>query len=93
VQSLGTKWGLLGHYWVIVKLAITVLATAILLLHTQAIRTMAKAATTTAVLGPEDLVRLRMQLLVDAALAIVALVITTVLAVYKPRGRTRYAAA
>jgi hypothetical protein len=26
VQSLGTKWGLLRHYWVLVKLVLTVLA-------------------------------------------------------------------
>ncbi|HYO41088.1 MAG TPA: DUF2269 domain-containing protein, partial [Nocardioidaceae bacterium] len=32
VQSVGTAWGLLRHYWVVVKLLITVLATAVLLL-------------------------------------------------------------
>src|SRR4028118_1503540 len=33
VQSLGTSWGLFRHYWVIVKLTMTVLATVILLLY------------------------------------------------------------
>jgi hypothetical protein len=35
VQSLGTKWGLFRHYWVLLKLLVTVLATIVLLLHTQ----------------------------------------------------------
>lgn len=32
LQSLGTPWGLFRHYWVIVKLSISVLATTVLLL-------------------------------------------------------------
>src|SRR5882757_6067925 len=32
VQSLGTPWGLFRHYWVLVKLLFTVIATTILLL-------------------------------------------------------------
>jgi hypothetical protein len=35
VQSLGTNWGLFRHYWVMAKLVLTVLATIILLVHTQ----------------------------------------------------------
>ena len=37
VQSLGTAWGLFRHYWVVAKLGLTVVATAILLVHTQPI--------------------------------------------------------
>jgi ABC-type anion transport system duplicated permease subunit len=37
VQSLGTSWGLFRHYWVVAKLALTVLATITLLVHTQPI--------------------------------------------------------
>ena len=33
VQSLGTEWGLFRHYWVLFKLLINVLPTALLLLH------------------------------------------------------------
>lgn len=33
VQSLGTKWGLVRHYWVVVKLVINLLATVVLLLY------------------------------------------------------------
>jgi hypothetical protein len=35
VQGLGTPWGLFRHYWVLAKLLLTVLATIILLVHTQ----------------------------------------------------------
>jgi hypothetical protein len=37
VQALGTAWGLFRHYWVPIKLLMTLLATLILLLHTQPI--------------------------------------------------------
>ena len=33
VISLGTPWGLVRHYWVLISLALTVLATVILLVH------------------------------------------------------------
>ena len=33
VQSLGTPWGLFRQYWVVVKLSLTLGATALLLLH------------------------------------------------------------
>ncbi len=37
VSSLGTRWGLFRYYWVLMKLVITVLATLVLLVHTQPI--------------------------------------------------------
>src|SRR5436190_2002841 len=33
VQSLATKWGLFNHYWVLVKLVLTVFAMTALFLH------------------------------------------------------------
>src|SRR5437870_6493265 len=33
VTSVGTPWGLFRHYWVLISLALTILATVILLLH------------------------------------------------------------
>lgn len=89
VQSLGTPWGLLRHYWVVAKLVLTVLSTLILLLHTQPIYYLASVAAERS-LGSGDLGELRIQLLVDASAALVVLIVATVLAVYKPRGKTRY---
>src|SRR5918993_1920728 len=42
--SLGTPWGLIRHYWVVVKLVITAFSTAILLIYMGTFRQMAQAA-------------------------------------------------
>lgn len=89
VQSLGTSWGLFRHYWVLIKLLITVLATLILLVHMQAIDRMAEAATSRS-LEIGDFRRLRLQLVIDSGAAIVALLAATTLSIYKPRGRTAF---
>jgi len=89
VQSLGTKWGLFRHYWVLAKLLITFLATLLLLLHMQPISTLAGAAAEMSLSGA-DLRPLRVQLVVNAGAALLALLAATTLSVYKPRGLTPY---
>jgi len=89
VQSLGTSWGLFRHYWVVMKLVLTLLSTAALLLHTQPISYMAAAAAATS-LAPADLGKLRLQLVADASAALFVLLVATALGVYKPRGVTSY---
>ncbi len=89
VQSLGTTWGLSRHYWVVAKLLLTVLATAILLVHTQPISYVARVAAETT-LSSADLRGLRIQLVADAGAALLVLLVTTTLSVYKPRGMTPY---
>ena len=88
IESLLTPWGLFRHYWVIAKLVLTALATVVLLVHTQPIGLLAHAAAHST-LGAE-LDSVRVQLLVDAAAALFVLLVATVLAIYKPRGLTRY---
>jgi hypothetical protein len=89
VESLGTTWGLFRHYWIVAKLLLTVLATMILLVHTQPIdRVAGIAAQTTLAAG--DLRQLRFQLVGDACAALFVLVVTTALSVYKPWGMTSY---
>lgn len=89
VQSLGTPWGLFRHYWVVTKLILTVVATVILLLHTQPITRVAAVAAE-ATLSNRDLWRLRIQLVGDASAALFVLFVTTTLSVYKPWGMTPY---
>jgi hypothetical protein len=89
VQSLGTTWGLFRHWWVLIKLVITLLATLLLLLHMQPISYMADAAATTATFSA-DLDQVRYQLVADAGIALLALLVATTLSVYKPRGVTPY---
>jgi hypothetical protein len=89
IQSLGTAWGLFRNYWVIAKLVLTLIATGLLLLHTQPIRHLADTATIFD-LASRDYRGVRTQLVADAAGAIVLLLVTTGLSVYKPRGLTPY---
>jgi hypothetical protein len=89
VQSLGTPWGLFRYYWVVAKLALTVVATIILLVHTQPIGRVATLAAER-VLSSADLDQLRIQLIADAGAAMVALLVATTLSVYKPWGLTSY---
>lgn len=89
VQSLGTKWGLFRHYWVLAKLVLTALAAAALFVHqTTAITEAASLATnaTTVALQSGRLHELGQQLLADAGLAALTLVVITVIAMYKPWG-------
>lgn len=81
VQSVVTPWGLFRHYWVAMKLGITVLATILLFLHLGPITRAADDPSPSA---------LRTQLAVDAGAALVALLVNTALSIYKPRGLTRY---
>lgn len=89
VQSLGTTWGLFRHYWVVAKLSLTMLATVILLVHTQPIGRVAAVAAER-MLSSADLRQLRVQLVADAGAALMALLVATTLSVYKPWGMTNY---
>ena len=87
VLSLGTTWGLFRHYWVVVKLGITVFATVILMIYMMTFRQMAGVAADPVVeLG---LVR-NPSPLVHSVLALILLVVATLLGIYKPFGETPY---
>jgi hypothetical protein len=91
VQSLGTHWGLFRHYWVLVKFILTVLATILLLLHQfTAVTGAARRVSGNAPGTLPEVGQLGTQLVGDAGLAVVVLLGITILAVYKPWGRTRY---
>ena len=91
VQALGTPWGLFRHYWVLLKLATTAVLTLLLIVHMQPTRRLAALAAQTAVSGG-GLHALQVQLTVDAAAALLALLVVVTLAIYKPRGVTPYGA-
>jgi hypothetical protein len=88
-QALGTPWGLVRHYWVAIKLVLTVLAALVLLLHIGPIEYMAHQAAAGGLTGAAHR-EIRLQLVVDAAAALVVLLVTTTLSVYKPRGLTPF---
>jgi hypothetical protein len=88
IVSLGTKWGLFRHYWVLISLVLTTLATFVLLSETRVIRAYADMAadpTTSA----EELRALGSTLLHSLGGTLVLLMVL-VLNIYKPRGLTRY---
>lgn len=88
VVSLGTKWGLFKHYWVLISLLLTTFATVVLLIETRTIRYFAEIAwspTTTA----EDL-RALGNTLGHSVGGTVVLLVVLVLNIYKPQGMTRY---
>ncbi len=89
IEGIGTPWGLFRYYWILTKLILTVLATAILLLHTQPIDRVATVAMR-AVLTTSDLQAVRIRLIGDASAALFVLFVTTTLSVYKPWGMTPY---
>jgi hypothetical protein len=72
VQAVGTTWGLVRHYWVLFKLVLTVVATAVLLLKLGPISQLADAARETA-FAATDLVGLRTSLLLHAAAGVLVL--------------------
>jgi GNAT superfamily N-acetyltransferase len=85
VLALGTAWGLFRHYWVLFKLALTLIATIVLVMYNQTIETVAGMAVDPAMAGmgfPTALVH--------TGGGLVVLLLTTILAIYKPRGMTKY---
>ena len=89
IQSLGTTWGLFRHYWVLVKLLLTVFATIVLLFKMELIGYAALLAAETT-LPSAELCAAGIQLVVHAAGGLLVLLVPMVLSVYKPQGRTRY---
>ncbi|MDQ3251835.1 MAG: DUF2269 domain-containing protein [Actinomycetota bacterium] len=88
VMSVGTKWGLFRHYWVLISLLLTIIATVVLLLETQTISSYADIAADPTT-SSDDLHALGSTLVHSVGGTVVLLVIL-VLNVYKPRGMTRY---
>lgn len=87
VQSLGTKWGLVRHYWVLFKLLLTVLATLVLLQYTETVSYFAVAT----VEMDESYLGGLWSYLLHAAGGLLLLLLTTMLSIYKPRGMTPWA--
>ena len=84
INSLGTHWGLFRHYWVLVKLLLTIVATAILMREAQVVTELSALASSNA--DPSQLPGT----LVHSAGGLAVLFVTTALAMFKPRGMTRY---
>lgn len=84
VNALGTPWGLFQHYWVLVKLLLTLVATTVLLIETQTISSMAELAESGA--DPRELPGS----LPHSIGGMAVLLTITALSIVKPPGLTRY---
>ncbi|WP_395111485.1 hypothetical protein [Actinomadura sp. SCN-SB] len=84
VQSLATTWGLFRHYWVVVSLLLTLVATGVLLIEAQSVRYLAEQAAS----APDP--RALPGSLLHSIGGLIVLLTITALNLYKPRGLTRY---
>jgi hypothetical protein len=84
LMSLGTSWGLIRHYWVLIALVLTTLALGVLLLHMPTVTQTAEIART---MSEAEAVTLGGDI-VHPAVGIGILVVVTVLNIFKPRGQT-----
>ena len=88
--SLGTRWGLFRHYWIVVKLVMNLFATFVLLLYMQTLGYLADLASASEFAGT-DISGLRSASpVIHAGGALVLLLVAVTLSVYKPPGMTRY---
>jgi hypothetical protein len=86
LQGLFTPWGLIRHWWVAIKLALTALMTGLVFLALlPGLRAAANIATGSGTLPAAD----RAQFLVPPSVASSLLVLNVILSVYKPGGRLR----
>ena len=88
-MGLGTPWGLVRHYWVLIKLVDSSFAAAILLIKMPLIAEGARLAAAPAPdVGALHLVG--QQLVFHSAAGLAVLLLPMVLSIYKPRGLTRH---
>jgi hypothetical protein len=90
IQSLGTPWGLVRHYWVLAKLLLTIVVISVLLLQLELISYLADAAASKTTFSSADLRDLRRSPVIHAAGGLLVLLLPVALSIYKPRGMTRY---
>ena len=89
VVSLGTPWGLFRHYWVLVKFLITVVSALILLGFTQTLSSLGDLAANP-VMSMNELRSLKQSPVLHSGGGLLAILLATILAVYKPWGMTPY---
>ena len=87
-MSLGTKWGLFRHYWVVMSLVLTTVATGVLLVETQVITGLATVAASAGTSHEE--LRALGNTLAHSVGGTLILLVVFFLNMYKPKGLTPY---
>jgi hypothetical protein len=86
IMSLGKKWGLFRHYWVLISLLLTIIATGVLVTHMPTVSYYTDMAVVADSLSHDGLAGE----LFHAGIGLIVLLVIQVLNVYKPRGMTPY---
>jgi hypothetical protein len=86
VQALVTKWGLFKHYWIIVKLILTLASTILLLFHMGPINDLANDAKSSLFSKSQQTENI-INLISKSGAAIFALLVITTISIYKPWGK------
>lgn len=89
IQALITKWGLLNHYWIIVKLILTLGSTILLILHLKPIGQLAGIVSDPPVINGYS--GLQIQMVADSGAALLVLLTMITISIYKPWGKTNNA--
>ena len=89
VMSLGTPWGLLRHWWVVISLLLTLAAVFVLTEYSMTLSNVAAVAANPGTM-PETLAVLKEPGPVHSLGGIAVLLVVAFLNIYKPQGVTRY---
>lgn len=89
IQALSTRWGLFKYYWIVVKLFLTFAMTVLLLLHLPPIKYLAGVAAENTV-SKTNQALLAIDLIKKAGAAILVLLATITISIYKPWGKIQY---
>ncbi len=87
-QAVLTQWGLFRHFWVLIKLILTVGVTIVLLLQLDQIDML--AALSSEAVDEDRWGAAKASMVLHASGGLIVLMTTVILSVYKPRGLTRY---
>jgi hypothetical protein len=90
LQAMLTQWGLVRHYWVLLKLILTSIATLLLIEHVTPVDILSKAASSGTLSAQSWL---RVQIIAYACGGLVFVSTAMTLAVFRPRGMTRWSSA
>ncbi len=88
IQAIGTKWGLFKHYWIIVKLFLTIAMTILLFLHLQPINALSAAGSDPSFSNSKEAFAL-IDIIKKAGAAALVLISITAISIYKPWGMTK----
>ena len=88
VMSLGTKWGLFRHWWVLISLLLTVAAVLVLLSEAGLIRSVAEVVVDP--VTPDSMLMAIPGTLPHSVGGLLVLLVIQILNVFKPRGLTPY---